>query len=43
MYAGMVMAMGETGTFGMTLKSLDFGDIPKTTAFAPEGDGHFLF
>ena len=39
MYAGMVMAMGETGTFGMTIKSLDFGDIPKTTAFAPEGDG----
>ena len=39
MYAGMVVAMGETGTFGMTIKSLDFGDIPKTTAFAPEGDG----
>ncbi|HIL86611.1 MAG TPA: PorV/PorQ family protein [Candidatus Marinimicrobia bacterium] len=38
-YAGMVMSMGETGTFGMTLKALDFGDIPKTTAFAPEGDG----
>ena len=30
MYAGMVVAMGETGTFGMTIKSLDFGDIPKT-------------
>ncbi len=39
MYAGMVVAMGETGTFGMTIKSLDFGDIPKTTALAPEGDG----
>ena len=39
MYAGMVVAMGETGTFGLTLKSLDFGDIPKTTASAPEGDG----
>ena len=39
MYAGMVVSMGETGTFGMTIKSLDFGDIPKTTAFAPEGDG----
>ena len=38
-YAGMVVAMGETGTFGLTLKSLDFGDIPKTTNFAPEGDG----
>ena len=38
-YAGMVVAMGETGTFGVTLKSLDFGDIPKTTALAPEGDG----
>mgnify|MGYP001193308847 CR=1 FL=1 len=39
MYAGMVVAMGETGTFGMTIKSLDFGEIPKTTALAPEGDG----
>ena len=39
LYAGMVVAMGETGTFGLTLKSLDFGDIPKTTSFAPEGDG----
>ena len=39
MYAGMVVAMGETGTFGMTIKSLDFGEIPKTTSFAPEGDG----
>ena len=38
-YAGMVVAMGETGTFGVTLKSLDFGDIPKTTALSPEGDG----
>jgi hypothetical protein len=38
-YAGMVVSMGETGTFGMTIKALDFGDIPKTTAFAPEGDG----
>jgi hypothetical protein len=38
-YAGMVVAMGETGTFGLTLKSLDFGEIPKTTALAPEGDG----
>ncbi len=34
MYAGMVVPMGETGTFGMTIKSLDFGDIPKTTAFS---------
>ena len=25
MHAGMVAAMGETGTFGMTIKSLDFG------------------
>ena len=39
MYAGMVVAMGETGTLGLTIKSLDFGDIPKTTSFAPEGDG----
>ena len=39
LYAGMVVAMGETGTLGLTLKSLDFGDIPKTTSFAPEGDG----
>ena len=39
MHAGMVVAMGETGTFGMTIKSLDFGEIPKTTSFAPEGDG----
>ena len=39
MHAGMVVALGETGTFGMTIKSLDFGDIPKTTSFAPEGDG----
>ena len=39
MYAGMVVAMGETGTLGVTIKSLDFGDIPKTTSFAPEGDG----
>ena len=39
MHAGMVAAMGEAGTFGVTIKSLDFGDIPKTTSFAPEGDG----
>ena len=38
-YAGMVVSMGESGTFGMTIKALDFGEIPKTTAFAPEGDG----
>ena len=38
-YAGMVVSMGETGTFGLTIKALDFGEIPKTTAFAPEGDG----
>jgi len=38
-YAGLVVSMGETGTFGLTIKSLDFGDIPKTTAAAPEGDG----
>ena len=38
MYAGMVVAM-EKQVPGMTIKSLDFGDIPKTTAFAPEGDG----
>ncbi len=34
-----LIAVGETGTFGMTIKSLDFGEIPKTTSFAPEGDG----
>ncbi len=33
MYAGMVVALGETGTFGMTIKSLDFGDIPKNNCF----------
>jgi hypothetical protein len=39
LYAGLVVSMGESGTFGMTIKSLDFGEIPKTTSFAPEGDG----
>jgi hypothetical protein len=38
-HAGMIVSMGETGTFGMTIKALDFGDIPRTSAIAPEGDG----
>ena len=36
---GLVMGVGKVGTFGIHIKSLDFGDIPITTAAAPEGTG----
>ncbi|MFC1527165.1 PorV/PorQ family protein [Candidatus Neomarinimicrobiota bacterium] len=37
---GLLMNVGTIGTFGVHLKSLDFGDIPITTAVATEGTGN---
>lgn len=38
-YVGVVTKLGKTGSFGLAIKSLDFGDIPVTTADATEGTG----
>jgi len=38
-YAGFVSNLGRVGSFGLALKSLDFGEIPVTTADATEGTG----
>ena len=38
-YATVGINMYELGTIGVTLKSLDFGDIPETTTLRPEGTG----
>ncbi|RMF10961.1 MAG: hypothetical protein D6762_00395 [Candidatus Neomarinimicrobiota bacterium] len=38
-YAGFVTNLGRAGSFGLALKSLDFGKIPVTTADATEGTG----
>ena len=34
------MNVGNIGTFGLHVKSLDFGDIPITTSAATEGTGN---
>ena len=38
-YAGLVSKLGSMGTVGLAVKSLDFGDIPVTTATETEGNG----
>jgi hypothetical protein len=39
---GLAQRIGENGTFGLSLMSVDFGDIPVTTVNQPEGTGTFL-
>jgi hypothetical protein len=36
-YMGLGFRMGETGSLGISLKSIDFGDIPFTTEQDPDG------
>ncbi|MFH1851360.1 MAG: PorV/PorQ family protein [Candidatus Neomarinimicrobiota bacterium] len=38
-YIGFITNMGQIGSFGLSIKSLDFGEIPVTTADATEGTG----
>ncbi len=38
-YLGLVAALGDKGTVGLSMKTLDFGDIPVTTAENTEGTG----
>ncbi|MDP7273758.1 MAG: PorV/PorQ family protein [Candidatus Marinimicrobia bacterium] len=40
--AGFVTNLGASGSFGLSVKSLDFGDIPVTTAQATEGTGEMF-
>ena len=40
-YAGLVTNLNNLGSFGVSIKSLDFGDIPVTTATETEGTGAF--
>lgn len=39
---GFAQKIGENGTFGLSLMSVDFGDIAVTTVNQPEGTGTFL-
>ena len=39
-YAAVAVNMGNFGHLGVTLRSLDFGDIPVTTVERPEGTGY---
>ena len=36
---GLAQKLGDNGTLGISLMSLDFGDIPVTTTDVPEGNG----
>jgi len=38
-YFGAATNLGDMGSIGLTFKSLDFGDIPVTTAEFPDGTG----
>jgi len=38
-FFGFVLNGGQIGSFGLSIKSLDFGDIPVTTAEATDGTG----
>jgi len=40
-YFGVASSFGDRNTFGVTLKSLDFGKIPVTTELAPDGTGEY--
>lgn len=39
---GVAQRVGESGAFGLSLMSIDFGDIPVTTTDQPEGTGALL-
>ncbi|MEM9835436.1 MAG: PorV/PorQ family protein [Bacteroidota bacterium] len=39
---GIASKVGENGAFGLSIMSLDFGDIPVTTDAQPEGTGALL-
>jgi len=41
-YAGFITNLGNVGSLGLSIKSLDFGDIPVTTADATEGTGEMF-
>lgn len=41
-HVGFVLNRGKTGSFGLSLKTLDFGDIPVTTAENTEGTGEYF-
>jgi len=41
-YAAAAAKFGGVGTFGLSIRTLDFGDIPVTTEFATEGTGQFF-
>lgn len=36
---GLAQKIGENSAFGLSLMSVDFGEIPRTTALQPEGTG----
>ena len=36
---GLAQKVGKNGTFGLSLMSMDFGDIPVTTENSPQGTG----
>jgi hypothetical protein len=38
-FAGVAVNFGGTGTFGFSVRAMDFGDIPVTTVTQPEGTG----
>jgi hypothetical protein len=38
-YFALTTSVGGTGVFGVSIKTLNFGDIPITTTAAPEGTG----
>ena len=38
-YAAAAAKFGDVGTFGISVKAIDFGDIAVTTELAPEGTG----
>jgi hypothetical protein len=38
-FAGVAVNFGGTGTFGFSVRAMDFGDIPVTTVAQPEGTG----
>jgi len=41
-FAAVVANFGKSGTFGLSVKSMDFGDIPVTTANNTEGTGEMF-
>lgn len=41
-YAGVQAQFEKVGVLGISLKTLDFGDIPVTTEYAPDGTGEIF-